>query len=201
MAELIINVDIDSLMEGVTNPDTNYGASNGLGVGAIVVAGEKAFLYRAIGNFDVSALSGEVINSAKLECYVYSTAGGSFAASVYRCTRPATWTEGGVTWNKYDGINAWTAGGGDYDAGTPPPVAFATRVPVGWMTITGMKGFVDDALSLRSDVVSLILKADDEDPAATETCTWYQKDFGSNIWRLVVTYGEVAARRVLTAEY
>lgn len=34
------------------------------------------------------------------------------------------WTEAGVTWNKYDGVNAWTTPGGDYDV-----VADATYTP------------------------------------------------------------------------
>ncbi|MFH1290710.1 MAG: DNRLRE domain-containing protein, partial [Nanoarchaeota archaeon] len=66
--------------------------------------------------FNLSQIpSGASIENATLELYLSSVSGGEdFNLTVYRLTRQ--WLETGVTWETYDGVNAWTNPGGDYDA-------------------------------------------------------------------------------------
>lgn len=80
------------------------------------------------------------IVSAQLELY-QKTGAGSGNVSAHRVTR--SWTEGtkngsgtadGATWKTYDGSNAWTNNGGDYEA-TPvasSPVTGDSDVQVSW---------------------------------------------------------------------
>lgn len=108
-----------TLQPGVSGSDTsirsptsnnNYGAD-----ASLLVQGGLA---KALVQFDLASIpAGSTILSAQLS--LYHTAGGNDTVSAFRMTKP--WTEGtgvaglGATWNKYDGVNAWTAAGGDYD--------------------------------------------------------------------------------------
>jgi hypothetical protein len=180
--------EIDSEMN-MEDPDVNYGAGGTCDWGVFYAGEIKTLLFRAIVNFDVSALSGRTINSAKLVRYIFSVQGGGWAATIYRCTRPSTWTEGGVTWNKYDGANTWTSEGGDLDETTPTPKTLTETSSTGRHEISGMGSFVTDALSLRSGLVSLIMRADDEDPGTTKYVNWHSKEStGGGRWRLVVDH-------------
>ncbi len=71
---------------------------------------ERSILY-----FNLSFIpnSSQVIN-ATLSLYMQGGAGEIFNLSVYRLTQD--WTEGGVTWDTYDGVNSWLNLGGDYDS-------------------------------------------------------------------------------------
>ncbi len=73
---------------------------------------------RSLLRFDLGQLpAGSTLSSANLHLTVTNTYGGnpnSESMNVHRLTQ--AWTEGGVTWNRYDGSNLWAAGGGDYDA-------------------------------------------------------------------------------------
>ncbi len=191
----------DSIMDGIATPDTNFGTW-GLGeVGAEYAGGSKSRLWRAIANFDVSALAGQAVQVAQLERYVETVGGGGFGAKIYRCTRPATWTESGVTWNKYDGVNAWTAAGGDFDSSVPAPVGYAEALVTGWHTVYGLEDVLADALANRGGTMSVIMKADDEAPSFTHVVRWKARDV-ANPWLLRVTYGGAPApgRRALTGE-
>jgi Disaggregatase related repeat len=69
---------------------------------------------RMLINFDLSSIpAGSLINSAVLTLTARLTFTGA-NVGIYRVTR--SWTEGGVTWNKYDGSTNWTAAGGDFNA-------------------------------------------------------------------------------------
>lgn len=187
---------IDSAMEGLANPDTNYGSSTGVLCGTIFLAGAKSQFWRAIANFDVSSISGETITAAKLRRNMTIDYGAERAETIYRCTRPATWTEAGVTWNKYDGSNAWTAAGGDYDGAAPAPVGYTPSSGTGWQEITGLLAFVTDAIASRSNIVSIIMRLDDENPASADAHQWSSAQ-GGTPWELVVEY-EGNRRRVLS---
>jgi hypothetical protein len=127
---------------------------------------------RSLYNFDVSALVGLYvsIDAAQFERHVVYIEGGSYAARLHRCTRPSTWTEFG-TWNKYDGVSAWTVAGGDVDATTPTPVDY-TEPQTGLSIATGLAAFVTDAIALRSNIVSIrgkaLSEADDDVSRYTE---------------------------------
>jgi len=109
MGQLIIQPStIDSWLSE-QDPNTNYGSDTKL----IVGKGTNAF--RSVLGFDFSALPNQVeIISAQFMAYVYSVIGSSGRTLwAYRLTR-TNWTEGGGTWNKYDGSNNWSSAGGDY---------------------------------------------------------------------------------------
>jgi len=194
VAELTIFAGIDSYMEGITNPNVNYGSDTQIRLGASYVV-SKTTLHRGIGNFDVSALAGEPIVSAKMVRHIVAVTNGGFASKLSRCTRPATWTEAGVTWNKYDGVTNWTAGGGDFDdTGPPAKVDYTEPTAIGLHEIVGLESFVEDALANRGGIVSLILRATNEAPGATQKLAWYAKESGVTYrWQLVVAYGGVGA--------
>jgi hypothetical protein len=180
----------DSQIEGITYPNTNYGTADPLALGAIYAGGTKTLLYRSIGNFDVSSLSGATINSAKLVRYIANAAYGNFAAKLTRCTRPSTWTENGVTWLKWDGANNWSAPGGDLDDATPGVVNYTEPAATGPHEITGLAAYVTDALANRSGLVSIILRATDEAPTVSKWVTFRSKEYGTPAerWYLEVDY-------------
>ncbi|MGH6999371.1 MAG: DNRLRE domain-containing protein [Phenylobacterium sp.] len=170
MATAELTATIDSSMDKEA-PTNNYGALVFLWLGANVSGGSKTENRRSILNFDVSSLAGATINSALLRRAIQSSTGGGFAATVYRCTRPADWVEAEATWNNYKSATAWTAAGGDYDASTPTPVGYTEPGATGQFDITGLAAFVTDALANRSGIVSVILRANDEAPTSTERTT------------------------------
>ena len=186
MATLTATAQIDSHMDKV-NPTVNFGAAAGVECGPVYVLSLTKVM-RGIGNFDVSSLFNRVIDSAQLEFDKSGVSGSNFAATIYRCTRPAEWTQGGVTWNKYDGSNDWTATGGDLDLVTPTPKAIASFLPVNSLNIiTGMKDFVVDALDARLGIVSLIIKADDETATQISETHWVSWKQQAD-WKLVVEH-------------
>jgi hypothetical protein len=188
MAQLIVNPAIDSTMDYVSL-DTNYGQSSTIGQGVLIAGGQKGALRRAIANFDVSAIPvAAVITQAKLQRTLTLADPSPHSVRIARCTRPTQWTENGVTWNKYDGVNAWTTGGGDYDDATPAAVSYVEAVAPGPHEITGLGGFVRDALDLRNGIVSLLLRNGNEAPAVSERSTWLAATF----WHLVIDYNVTA---------
>lgn len=116
-------------------------------------------------------------------------------ARMSRCTRAATWTEMGVTWNKYDGVNAWTDAGGDFDDVAPPVLVYAEALGTGWHTIEGLEELAQDALVERGGLLSVIQRLVDDAPGASTGRSWRAKDWGSENWRLVVEYVEPAGHR------
>lgn len=180
----------DLSMDGINANGMGGGASGNLGVGIYILGSSKFTLARALINFDVSALVGiySSIDAAQLEMIVPSrNVVGSPPGKVYRCTRPDTWVEADATWNKYDATNNWTTAGGDYDGSTPTPVAFTLPGSGDW-TVTGLTAFVTDAIASRSNIVSMILRMDDE--SASGTSRWlsvYSKE-GTTPPVLRVTY-------------
>jgi len=168
-----ISPDKDSLL-AYTDPDTNYGAHTDIGPVIMYAAGEKVYLYRAIMEFDVSELVGETIVSAQLN-YIVTAYYGAGDGTVYRCTRPGDWPEDEVTWNEYAGGQSWTAGGGDFDEVTPTPVGFAVQ-NLGSRMLTGLKGFVDDAIANRNNILSFIMKLDDENPEVNVGMLFHSRD-------------------------
>jgi len=200
MPELTIYAITDSYMEGISYPNTNYGADTQVRVGTSYVV-SKTSLHRAIGNFDVSPLAGKVLNSVKMVRHYTAVTNGGFLSKISRCTKPALWTEGGVTWNKYDGSNNWSAAGGDFnDAGPPAAVTYTEPTTIGVKEIqdAGLLAFVQDALDNRGGLASLIIRATNEAPGGTAKVAWYAKDSGTSWrWQLVVDYDEpgVAPRR------
>jgi YD repeat-containing protein len=95
-------------------PDTNLCGYENVDVGLHGSARSRALL-----TFDVAKYvpkQAEVLD-AELELYLYAkTSATATPVTLHRLTRAWSdaWT--GVTWNRYDGVNPWTAPGGDFEA-------------------------------------------------------------------------------------
>ncbi len=178
MPSLTVTATIDSDIDAA-NTDLNYGNNGNNRLGVAYAGPDKTFNMRVIVNFDVSALINTVINSATLRRQYSSIVGaGGVEAKVARCTRPAQWTELGVTWNKYDGSNTWTTAGGDLDLVTPAEIVYNEPSSIGWFELASFKDFVIDALDNRNGIVSLIIRQTDEsDPGGNEYTAWVNRDF------------------------
>lgn len=178
---------IDGDMEGIATPSQTRGAYTATVVGVAYSGETKAFLWRTIAFFDVGSIAGGTITAAKLRLYTTGgRTGGAAAATVYRCTRPLTVVESQFSWNNYKTGTAWTTAGGDYDGSTPTPVGFTHPASSGWHEITGLSGFVTDAIANRQSIVALLLRDDDEDPGANAYVSYDSKE-GTNAPQLVVT--------------
>ena len=194
MAEITIEATIDSYMSA-NFPDSNFDADDEIFVGATYFGGDKVNRHRGIANFDCSAIAGVVVNSAKLIRYLTAVTNTPHGMVLTRCTRPADWTEAGVTWNKYDGTKAWTTGGGDWDASTPTNITWDSPLSTGNHELLGLKTFVEDAFDNRNNIVSIIIRLSDEAPGVSTQSIWRGINFGSDIWRLVIDYVSPPANR------
>lgn len=184
MAQLTVTPTIDSYMNFIS-PDTNYGSDTQIKQGVFIAGANKQYLNRAIVNFDVSAISSQaVITQAKMQRNLSLVENTNQSVRIARCTRPTEWTQSGVTWNKYDGVNNWVTGGGEYDDVTPAAVSYVEAGQIGLHEIFGLGGFVEDALTNRAGIVSLIFRNEDEAPTETQRSTWLAGSF----WKLIIDY-------------
>lgn len=92
-----------------TSPTSNFGTNTSLGVGEHATL---ALIDRSLLQFDISAIpAGATINSATLSIWrFFDRSLNARTLRFYRLKR--AWTEGGVTWNKYDGVSDWQTAGG-----------------------------------------------------------------------------------------
>ena len=189
MAELTVEANIDAFIEGLIAPDLSHGLAESCQQHITYLGGAKALWSRTIGNFDVSALAGRPINSAKLVREIHVLTNGGFSAILSRCERPADWVEDQVTWNEYSNGNAWDNSGGDFDdAGPPAKITYTEAPATGTHEVTGLKDFVEDALANRSGIVSIITRLADENPPVSTGSQWRSKEHGSDVWRLVIDF-------------
>ena len=196
MPILTVEASIDSEMTA-TDATGNFGDLDLVLMGLQFAGGDKLNLWWPIANFDVSALIGRQINDAKLVRTIYEVVGDPpWTATVYRCKRAAQWVELEVSWNEYATGMPWdTPGAGDVDTVTPIPVTFTEATGPGDHEILGMKGFVEDALAYRNGLVSIRPQIDDESYEGTRQTSWFSKDNGSDIWRLVIDYSPASQGR------
>ena len=101
---------IDSFIEGESgHEEHNKGDNNELRTSS-----ESDKEYRTLLQFDLSQVPpNATIQSATLELYLQSW---SSADTVNAHRLLQAWTEDGVTWDDYDGDNAWSTPGGDFDS-------------------------------------------------------------------------------------
>ena len=192
MPVLTLEPAIDSELNP-TDATGNFGDLDLILMGLQFAGGEKLNLWRPIANFDVSALIGRQINDAKLVRTIYEVVGEPpWTATVYRCKRAEQWVELEVSWDEYAAGMPWdtpgAGGAGDVDTVTPIPVTFTEATGPGDHEVLGMKGFVEDALAYRNGLVSIRPQIDDESYEGTRQASWFSKDNGSDIWRLVIDY-------------
>ncbi len=93
-----------------SSPTANWGTYHELWIGRDA----SAVLTHALMKFDLSSLDGTETFSAVTFTLVGATADFTVPTtlSVYRALR--TWTEGGATWNTYDGTNNWGTAGAEH---------------------------------------------------------------------------------------
>ena len=102
---------IDSFIEG----DSGHQDHNKETDKDLKIDSETNKNYRILFQFDLSSIpSTAKLDSAVLEMYMHSSSGANDEIEAHALTR--AWTEDGVTWNDYNGINSWSTPGGDYDA-------------------------------------------------------------------------------------
>jgi uncharacterized repeat protein (TIGR01451 family) len=102
---------------------------------------------RALVRFDLSVIpSGATIVSATFEMYYFfSKPSTTESLRVHRVLRD--WTETGATWRSTDGVNSWTAQGGDYDGTVIASASLTTAVNVWkqWTITSLVQGWVSGA--------------------------------------------------------
>jgi hypothetical protein len=129
------------------------------------------------------------ISSIKLFMYLHY----SYANNTINChsVTQTGWTEAGATWNKYDGSTNWTTPGGDYNATVICHYvnAYGTAATVNAYVPFVLQGTgSDNPLSKTwGDTVNLLLK-DSTDSGSNRGVQFYQKDNGSNMPYIEITY-------------
>lgn len=134
-------------------PDTNYGSGTYLVIDGLDNS-VLEFSISTLGNITEDEVDEAILH---LYYYSYSTCNDPVGktSSVYQMTK-GNWTEAGVTWNKYDGVNSWASPGGDYDAGTKIDVV--TPSVGAWMT-WDITDIVKDELSGNSTTIDLLVES------------------------------------------
>lgn len=119
-ASMICEITTDTYLDSAS-PTYNYGARN---VDRVVINASSAA--RTLFKLPAELWSYAPIQivSAVVSFYVWSDSSQTYDVSLYPMLREfvegtgtGSATGDGATWNTYDGVNAWTAAGGDFDAG------------------------------------------------------------------------------------
>ena len=145
----------DTYIANASAANNNFGQTGELTIGTRIVGKSSQTLFRALLRFDVTQLVGASITSAAL---TITAGGGSLSVNetftLHRLTQ-ANWTELGATWNAYNGANAWTTSGGDFD---PTPAQSLTIPTVQYLVFDGLGAIVEDALRLRGGLLDVLIK-------------------------------------------
>lgn len=160
-------------MIDAVSPTTAFLHNNELGI--FYVGAAKGVCRRLVMVFDLygTPASGDAITSATplasalLHC-VGNTAGFTEPApapvSIYRLTQ-LLYDDTAATWNNYKAATAWAAGGGDYDAASPAPMALT--IPSALPTVDtdysmDALAHINDARTNRAGILGLVFRLDDE---------------------------------------
>lgn len=176
-------------------PDTPHGATDPIQIGK--VTGSSTEFCRALFRFDLSTIpAGATINSAVLT--LHNTGGGTIQVInpflVKRVTDVGAvhgstlWTEAGATWNKYDGITAWSVAGGDVTAVGQLSVTLATPTSDLVLDITPL---ILDAISARGNLLQIMVRRTSEiSPGSADLGLFTASENGTagNRPTLLVTY-------------
>ncbi|MCK4302639.1 MAG: DNRLRE domain-containing protein [Candidatus Eisenbacteria sp.] len=156
-----------------SSPTSNYGSNIGLEI-------SSSDSRKIIVKFDLSgeSLESEVV-FATLSVYAFWYANPSHALSVDSYKVLQTWTEGGATWNTYDGSNAWGTAGCNEEGVDRSGTASDTTVMNDrhtWFTwnITSMAG---DWVTTPSSNKGVALKAQDQAGAFNCYSSEYVSEF------------------------
>lgn len=158
-------------MISAANPAANYASAADLQVGNDP-AGQPL---RVLAQFDVRAAvppNVMLLGTSIQVGAVVGSAGGNVPVGVYQVTRP--WTSA-ATWNTYDGLNSWTAAGGDIATTNA-----GSATSDGAYDTENMRSYEDEATWLNSALVH----------------GWYDGTIANNGLMLKVPAGESAAGAV-----
>jgi len=157
----------DSYMDAA-NPDANYGAAT-----TMIWGNGKSGALRPI----IKANSFPAPFLATIDsCYLYLVASGISTGwsdgHLGLVTPYSSWTETGVTWNKYNSTSYWTTPGGDWSTSNPPTADNLQCNATGgrYFDITELCRW---ALNNRARWLDLIGYRDDTDMAS---CTFYTEE-------------------------
>ena len=160
MGQLILQPDEASAKD--TWIDSALSNSN-FGTDVIIGIGHNTKLpgsRRGLIDWDISSIpaGSRILSTSKIETNVTTGIFLSDGFTIHRITQTA-WTEGGATWNKYDGTNNWASTGGDFST---PTVPYTGPSGLGIHTITGtdLASFLQDALDNRVGIARMLFKHD-----------------------------------------
>lgn len=174
-------------------PTTNYGTD-----GSFYVGQTTGQIFRGLVQFDLSTIpSYASVVSAFL--YLTITVDRSTTARTFRVYRmKQAWTEAGVTWNRYDGVNNWPGGAGGFGASDCENTDCGTcaygAADSGEKTYTLTPGLIQELISGAFTNNGFMVKAD------TENSDCYQHSSSGGVAasrpKLVINYLE--AGQVMT---
>jgi|WetSurMetagenome_2_1015567.scaffolds.fasta_scaffold95396_2 hypothetical protein len=178
MAQLIIQPSNADARIVSGHPNTNYGTEPDTWIGQDGAGNVN----RAVLSLDFSVLLHYTITAVLLELN-FGTYDSGRTLWVYRLTRP-TWTEDGVTWNKYDGTNSWTSAGGDWTVTDAISAASAS----GWVQWNVLNQVLY-AQANTSGIVHFLIK--DSTETANHLNNFYSREYATNLTlrpKLTLTY-------------
>jgi hypothetical protein len=153
------------------NPDATLGNAT-----EVFVGNDASNSQRALLRFDLTAVpAGATVVSCLLDVHVV-TLNQAGPGQVYRVKQTA-WSETAATWNRYDGVNAWTTAGAFnateamsdvvVTAGPDGPIGYAAPPSGGAFTFPDLSPLCQDALANRGGQLDLLFKQDADAPGAT----------------------------------
>lgn len=162
---------IDTFMSS-SNPTTNYGTNT------IIQCGREGTSnnLRTLMKFNLSSIpTGAACNDAAIElyCFYYDASGRDMSMHELRSGR-AGWTEGGATWNVYDGSNSWGTAGCDDTSSDRLSTAIATATVVsGWTTFDLTAADIEDWFGSSNENYGILLRE-------TTEINWTKTQFWSS---------------------
>lgn len=157
----------------LANPDT---AHESLVLEVEAQSGKTTTRERTLMLFDISSIPTDYvsIDSVTLRLEIITSSVGTDNIAICRINN-SFWTEA-ATWNKRDGVTAWTAGG-EFEPTSPAPYVTTISGTPGAQTIASGANFialVEDAIDNLSGQLHLMIKVNDE-PSTTS----YARQFSS----------------------
>jgi len=163
-----LTCSVDAEMQS-SNPTTNYGTETTLQVGEYKSA--VGDYYRSLLKFDLTSLAGKTVGTATL--FLKDT-GANYSDNertmrAYRVLR--AWTEAGVTWNTYNGSNAWGTAGcantsSDREATDIGTITMPATETTNWysfvLTPSAVQGWIDGTLTNNGLLLQMDTETDDE---------------------------------------
>ena len=194
MPQVTVAASADTAIFSV-DPDANLGS-----FGQVFVGNDASNTQRALLRFDLTAVpANATVASCALTVNVV-TLNQAGPGTVHRVKQPA-WGESTATWNRYDGVTAWTTPGAFnalealsdvvVTAGPDGPVAYAPPSSAGPFTFPDLSGLCQDAIANRGGQLDLLVKQDADAPAATAELSFARRTDSTERERpsLEVVYG------------